>query len=184
MAMMAGKYRFLLAALPLAVVLGLSGAFFDRLGKDPSALPSALIGKPVPDFALPGLDESGPGLAAADLRAGRVTVVNVFASWCAPCRIEHPLLTALTKVPGITLVGIAYKDKPEASKAFLAELGNPFTLIGADVTGRVAIDWGVYGVPETYLVSKTGEIAWKHVGPLTEEVIRAEMLPLAERLLK
>lgn len=181
---MHGKYRFLMAALPLALVLGLGSMFYDGLGRDPSALPSALIGKPVPDFALPGLDAETPGLASADLRSGRVTVVNVFASWCAPCRVEHPMLTALARVPGITLVGIAYKDKVEATKAFLDELGNPFTLIGADTTGRVGIDWGVYGVPETYLVSKTGEIAWKHVGPLTEDVIRGEMLPMAERLLK
>lgn len=181
---MDGKYRFLLAALPLAVVLGLSGFFYDRLGKDPGELPSALIGKPVPEFTLPGLDEGAPGLSSTDLRAGTVTVVNVFASWCAPCRIEHPMLTALAKVPKIRLVGMAYKDKPEATKAFLGELGNPFALIGADVTGRVAIDWGVYGVPETYLVSPRGEIVWKHVGPLDEAVIRGELLPRAEALLK
>ncbi|PWR22072.1 DsbE family thiol:disulfide interchange protein [Zavarzinia compransoris] len=178
------RTRFLVAALPLAIVIGLGGIFYGRLGKNPSELPSALIGKPVPAFTLPGLDPQGPGLADADLRAGSVTVVNVFASWCAPCRIEHPLLTALAKVPGLRVVGIAYKDKVEATVKFLDELGNPFALVGADVSGRVAIDWGVYGVPETYLVTKSGEIAWKHVGPLTEDVIRGQMLPLAEKLMK
>ena len=175
--------RFLLAAVPLAIVIALATMFYDRLGKNPSELPSALIGKPVPFFELPGLD-GGKGLSSADLQRGPVTVVNVFASWCAPCRLEHPLLTALTKVPGIRLVGLSYKDKPVATKAFLAELGNPYALIGVDEPGRVAIDWGVYGVPETYLVSAEGEIMWKHVGPLTEDVIRGEMLPLAEKLLK
>lgn len=177
------NYRFLIAALPLAIMIGLAGMFYGRLGKDPAELPSALIGKPVPEFELPGLDD-GKGLAAADLRDGPVTVVNVFASWCAPCRIEHPLLTALTKVPGIRIVGIAYKDEPAATRGFLDQLGNPYARIGVDQAGRVAIDWGVYGVPETYLVSKDGQIMWKHVGPLTEDVIRHEMLPLADRLLK
>jgi len=181
---MALNSRFLLAAMPLAVAIGLGGIFYGRLGKDPSALPSALLGKPVPAFNLPGLDPTGPGLSDADLRAGSVTVVNVFASWCAPCRVEHPLLTALTKVPGIRVVGIAYKDKVADTQKFLGEMGNPYALVGADLNGRVGIDWGVYGVPETYLVTGKGEIAWKHVGALTEDIIRGEMLPLAEKLMK
>ncbi len=181
---MKGQFRFLLAALPLAVAIGLGGMFYDRLGKNPSELPSALIGKPAPSFDLPGLEPGQPGFSTADLRAGSVTIVNVFASWCAPCRIEHPILSKLAKQPGFRLVGLAYKDKPEATKAFLAELGNPYALIGSDLTGRVAIDWGVYGVPETYVVSKQGEIMWKHVGELTDEVIAGELLPLVEKLAK
>jgi cytochrome c biogenesis protein CcmG/thiol:disulfide interchange protein DsbE len=171
-----GRVRLLLL-LPVVVFLGLAILFAIRLGAgDPARLPSALVGKPAPALALPaipGLREAGgqavPGLAAADLRGGRVTVLNVWASWCAPCRLEHPLLMDLAKDPSIRLVGLNYKDSEANARRFLGAFGNPFAAIGADDTGRTAIDWGVYGVPETFVVGPDGVIRYKHVGPLTPE---------------
>lgn len=158
--------RRLIFLLPLAVFLALVAWFAVGLTRDPSKLPSALIDRPAPDFALPALLEGGQGLATADLRGGGVKLVNVFASWCAPCRVEHPTLMELSRKPGVTLHAIAYKDKPEDSRKFLEILGNPFTRVGVDRDGRTAIDWGVYGVPETYVVDDAGRIRYRHVGPL------------------
>jgi cytochrome c biogenesis protein CcmG, thiol:disulfide interchange protein DsbE len=173
----------LFLALPLIVFAVLAALLLARLfGGDPSRIPSALIGKPVPDFTLPpvaGLVRDGapvPGLAAADLK-GRVSVVNVWASWCGPCRYEHPLLMELAKNPAIRLVGLNYKDDPENARRFLGGLGNPYAAVGADTAGRTAIDWGVYGVPETFVVAPDGTIALKHVGPLTEEAIERVLKP-------
>ncbi|GGC51052.1 DsbE family thiol:disulfide interchange protein [Chelatococcus reniformis] len=165
-----------LVLIPLLVFLALAALLLVRLfgGGDPSAVPSALIGKPVPSFdlpPLPGLGQDGaavPGLKAADLK-GHVTVVNVWASWCAPCRIEHPLLLQLARDPRIRLVGINYKDTPENARRFLGQLGNPFAAVGQDLSGRTGIDWGVYGVPETFVVDASGIIRHKHVGPLTPQ---------------
>jgi cytochrome c biogenesis protein CcmG/thiol:disulfide interchange protein DsbE len=173
-----------LAVLPLVIFAGLAGLFLYRLeaGGDTSRVPSALIGKPVPDFVLPplaGLVEAGapvPGLATADLK-GRVTVVNVFASWCVPCRQEHPLLMQLAKDPSVRLVGINYKDEPENARRFLGSLGNPYAAVGADEKGRAAIDWGVYGVPETFVVGKDGRIAYKFIGPLSDESFERVLKP-------
>jgi cytochrome c biogenesis protein CcmG/thiol:disulfide interchange protein DsbE len=162
----------LLHVLPLLVFAGLALLFLIRLyAGDPSRVPSALIGRPVPAFSLepvPGLTEAGqpvPGLSDADLK-GRVTVVNVWASWCAPCRQEHPALLELAKDPSVRVVGINYKDNPENARRFLGSLGNPFAAVGADTSGRAAIDWGVYGVPETFVIGPDGTIRHKHIGPL------------------
>jgi cytochrome c biogenesis protein CcmG/thiol:disulfide interchange protein DsbE len=173
----------LFLALPLIVFAGLAVLLLVRLfGGDPGKIPSALIGKEVPAFSLPpvaGLVRNGapvPGLSAADLR-GRVTVVNVWASWCGPCRIEHPLLMELATDPAIRLVGINYKDDPENARRFLGGLGNPYAAVGADTAGRTAIDWGVYGVPETFVVGPDGKIALKHVGPLSPEALAQVLKP-------
>jgi len=165
--------------LPLGVFACLALIFLLRLqsGVDPEAIPSALVGKPAPDFTLPPLDGEGvPGLKRADL-AGTVTVVNVFASWCVPCRDEHPVLKALAAESGIRLVGIAYKDKPGDTLAFLGEVGNPYAAIGVDESGRAAIDWGVYGVPETFVVGADGVIRYKYIGPLTADSLKSVLDP-------
>jgi cytochrome c biogenesis protein CcmG/thiol:disulfide interchange protein DsbE len=172
--------RRLLYLLPAIVFAALIAYLVQRLqsGRDVRLLPSALIDKPVPAFALPPLLEGDAGLTAADLR-GQVSLVNFFASWCVPCRAEHPLLTRLAREEGLRVNGIAYKDRPEDARAFLAELGNPFARIGADFDGRTAIEFGVYGVPETYLIDRDGRIRFRHVGPLTPEAIEQDLLPLA-----
>lgn len=170
--------------MPLVVFLALAALFFARLwhGDDPSEIPSALIGKPVPAFVLPpveGLTEEGqpvPGFSNADLGKGEVTLVNVWGSWCLPCREEHPFLAELA-ARGIKIYGINQKDVAENARRFLGALGNPFTAVGADPTGRVSIDWGVYGVPETFVVDGSGRIAYKHIGPLTQRSIEKELMP-------
>jgi cytochrome c biogenesis protein CcmG, thiol:disulfide interchange protein DsbE len=172
-------------ALPLLVFALLAGLFWYALyGGDPSRLPSALIGKQVPEFTLPPVEDllAGgapvPGFSSSDLAQGEPTIVNVFASWCAECQVEHPLLLALGKEPGVRLFGIDYKDDAASARRFLGRHGNPYARIGADRSGRVAIDFGVYGVPETYVVAGDGKIAYRHVGPLTEQTIRDKVLPL------
>jgi cytochrome c biogenesis protein CcmG, thiol:disulfide interchange protein DsbE len=170
--------RRLIFALPLALLAALAAVFFLGFGHDPRAVPSALIDRPAPEFALPPLPGRDRGLASGDLK-GRVRVVNVFASWCLPCRAEHPLLTGLAR--RVPVMGINYKDKPGDAAAWLAKLGDPYAAIGADTEGRVAIDWGVYGVPETFLVDAEGRIRFKHVGPLTPEVIDGILNPLIEK---
>jgi cytochrome c biogenesis protein CcmG/thiol:disulfide interchange protein DsbE len=180
----AGRRRLMLLV-PLLVFVGLAGLFLMQLlsGRDVSAIPSALIGQPAPQTHLPVLDGSGlPGLDTADF-AGKVTLLNVFASWCAPCREEHPVLLALAQDKRYRLAALNYKDKPENARRFLGELGNPYAAIGVDETGRTAIDWGVYGVPETFIVGKDGRIAYKHVGPLTPESVRSSLLPEIEKAL-
>ncbi|MBV8504253.1 MAG: DsbE family thiol:disulfide interchange protein [Alphaproteobacteria bacterium] len=173
--------RKLLFLLPAALFAVLVVAFAVGLRHDPHLLPSALIDRPAPDFALPGLYESANGLTRDELD-GRVTLVNFFASWCGPCREEHSELMALGRLPGVALDGIAYKDKPEESRRFLERLGNPFRHIGVDRNGTTAIDFGVYGVPETYVVDGTGHIRYRHVGPLTAEDVKSEILPLVQQL--
>jgi len=172
--------------LPFAIFAGLAGLFWFALHTgDPSRLPSALIGKPVPEFALPPLEglksdggEEVQGFAASDLATGAPTIVNVFASWCVPCLEEHPMLMALAAEPGIRIYAINYKDDPASARRFLGRYGNPFSRVGIDNSGRTAIDFGVYGVPETYVISGDGKIAYRHVGPLTEEAITTKILPL------
>ncbi len=176
------RHRLLLL-LPLAVFLILGGYFALGLTRDPSKLPSMLIDKPAPTFSLPGLTEGEPGLSNADL-TGKVRLLNVFASWCAPCRVEHPLLMRLAREEGVTIHAINYKDKPEAAKAFLDQMGNPFTAIGADKDGRVAIDFGVYGVPETYVIDKDGRVRYRHVGPLMPFDLEEKILPMIRELSK
>ncbi|HZV22116.1 MAG TPA: DsbE family thiol:disulfide interchange protein [Hyphomicrobiales bacterium] len=173
--------------LPLFLVLALLLLLFFALRSgDPSRLPSALIGKPVPDFALPSiprvLNDYGPtpGLSSAMLREGHVSVLNVWASWCAPCAVEHPQLLELNR-QGIPLYSINYKDTPEAARRFLARNGNPFRAIGADEQGFTAIDFGVYGVPETFVIDGRGRIAYRYPGPITQEVLAEKIMPAIRR---
>jgi cytochrome c biogenesis protein CcmG, thiol:disulfide interchange protein DsbE len=173
--------RRLVFLLPAALFTVLVVVFAIGLTHDPHLLPSALIDRPVPDFALPGLYEEAEGLSRNDL-GGRVTLVNFFASWCAPCREEHAQLMALARRPGVTLDGIAYKDKPEDARRFLDGLGNPFRRIGIDRDGAAAIDFGVYGVPETYLVDSSGHIRYRQVGPVTAADIADKILPVIGRI--
>jgi cytochrome c biogenesis protein CcmG, thiol:disulfide interchange protein DsbE len=173
--------RRFLFLLPIALFAVLLVAFAMGLNHDPSLLPSALINRPAPDFNLPGLYDPAKGVARKDFGGG-VTLVNFFASWCAPCREEEPALSALAHQPGVTLDGIAYKDKPADSKHFLDNLGNPYHRVGIDRDGTTAINFGVYGVPETYLVDSTGHIRYRHVGPLSEEDVDRKILPLIARI--
>nr|WP_246206451.1 DsbE family thiol:disulfide interchange protein [Propylenella binzhouense] len=167
--------------LPLLGFLALALLFYMRLGEgDPSRIPSALINKPVPDFSLPPI-ESGEGLSGEMLQSG-VFLVNIWASWCAPCRAEHPLLVELAKDARFKVVGINYKDLPENAQRFLGALGNPYELVGADRDGRAAIDWGVYGVPETFIV-RDGIIVHKFIGPLSRETVATDLVPALERAL-
>ncbi|MEG6507912.1 DsbE family thiol:disulfide interchange protein [Methyloligella sp. 2.7D] len=171
-------------SLPLLVFLGLAGLFWYALGSgDPHRLPSALLDKPVPEFSLPpieGLPDHRQGFSSKDLATGEPTIVNVWASWCGPCREEHPVLTELSKKPGVRLFGINYKDDPAGARSFLGRFGDPFDRVGSDRTGRVGINWGVYGVPETYVVDGTGKIVYRHIGPLTSQAIDDELLPRIE----
>jgi cytochrome c biogenesis protein CcmG/thiol:disulfide interchange protein DsbE len=173
--------RRLLYLMPVLVFAGVGIGLALGLTRDPSILPSALIGKPMPEFDLPpveGVDR--PGLSSADLK-GQVVLVNVFASWCVPCRAEHPLLMRLAD-QGIAIYGINYKDKPGQIDAWLGELGDPFRRIGADQSGRVAIDWGVYGVPETFVIDAKGRIRQKFVGPLMPQDVDQTLLPMLAKL--
>jgi cytochrome c biogenesis protein CcmG/thiol:disulfide interchange protein DsbE len=169
--------RFLFAV-PMLVFVGIALYLALGLRSDPARLPSALIDRPAPDFALPPLNDK-PGLASEDLK-GAVTLVNFFASWCVPCRAEHPILMRVGKT--VPVVGIAYKDKPEESRRFLEQLGDPYRRIGVDRDGRTAIDFGVYGVPETYVVDKEGRVRLRFVGPLSEDAWKNEIEPLLRRL--
>ena len=177
--------RRLFVLLPLLVFLGLAGLFLSQLlsGRDVSEIPSALIGLPAPQTNLPPLEGSNlPGLDSKAF-AGKVTLVNVFASWCAPCREEHPVLLALSQDKRFTLAALNYKDQPENARRFLGDLGNPYQAIGVDPAGRAAIDWGVYGVPETFVIGRNGKIAYKHVGPLTPDSVKTLLLPQIETAL-
>lgn len=179
------KPRKLFVLLPLAVFLALAGVFLMQLysGRDISAIPSALIGSPAPATDLPPLESLGlPGLDSNDF-IGKVTLVNVFASWCGPCREEHPVLMALAQDKRFGISALNYKDRPEDARRFLVDLGNPFGALGVDEKGRTAIDWGVYGVPETFLVGKDGTILYKHVGPLTPGAVKDKLLPEIEKAL-
>ena len=177
-------------ALPLLGFIALAGLFLLRLhGGDPSKIPSALIGRPAPQTALPaleGLVNNGaavPGLDPAVFK-GKVSVVNVWASWCVPCHDEAPLLTALAQDKRLQIVGINYKDSPDNARRFLGRYGNPFGIVGVDGNGRAAIEWGVYGVPETFIVGREGTIVYKLVGPVTPENIDTELKAQIEKALK
>jgi cytochrome c biogenesis protein CcmG/thiol:disulfide interchange protein DsbE len=184
------KRRNILVLLPLAVFLALAALFFYRLGsEDPSHIPSALIGHPIPATDLPplsGLDRDGkpvPGLSNATFR-GAVTLVNVWASWCVPCHDEVPFLEQLSKDKRIQLVGINYKDAPDNARRFLNRYGNPFAATGRDEAGRTSIDWGVYGVPETFLIGRDGRIAYKLIGPITADNLGRTLEPEIEKALR
>ena len=178
--------RRLVVALPLILFAGLAAIFLVRLyGGDPSRLPSALIGKPVPDFKMEPLaelvDNGTPvkGFSSGYLYGNKVSLVNVWASWCVPCRAEHPFLMELAKRPDIQVIGLNYKDKPANARRFLGTHGNPYDRVGVDPNGRVSVDWGVYGVPETFVVDKKGIIRFKQIGPLTQESLK-RFLPQIE----
>jgi cytochrome c biogenesis protein CcmG/thiol:disulfide interchange protein DsbE len=182
--------RIAVAALPLVIFGALAGIFLMQLmsGRDNSVIPSALIGKPAPTLALAPLEgavRAGQPVPALDTAAikGKLTLVNVWASWCVPCRQEHPIILGLSQDPRINVVGINYKDKNDAALAFLGELGNPFRAIGVDPRGAAAIDWGVYGIPESFLLGPDGTILYKQVGPFTDDAVRNQLLPKIEEAL-
>ncbi|NYZ15340.1 DsbE family thiol:disulfide interchange protein [Azospirillum sp. RWY-5-1] len=175
--------RRLLFILPLLLFVGVAVAFYLGFNRDPREIPSVLIDKPVPEFALPALPGYKQGLATADLK-GDVQLVNVFASWCVPCKIEHPVITRLSREQGVPVRAINHKDKAEDAIAWLKRNGDPYAGIGQDLDGRVSIDWGVYGVPETFLIDRQGRIRYKHVGPLSPEVVERDILPLVKELRK
>jgi cytochrome c biogenesis protein CcmG/thiol:disulfide interchange protein DsbE len=168
-------------ALPLILFVALTIALGWGLTQNPREIPSVLIGKPVPEFTLPAVQGRPLGLASADLK-GSVSLVNVFASWCTACRDEHPLFMQLKAQDFIPIHGLNYKDRPDDAARWLDMLGDPYTRTGADRDGRVAIDWGVYGVPETFVIGKDGRIAYKHIGALTPEVLQTTIMPLVEAL--
>ena len=177
----------LLRLLPVAIFVVVAGFFAVALRSgDPSKIPSTLIGKPVPASSFPALDgllaDGKPvlGFTNSDLAKGKVSIVNFWASWCAPCVDEHPLVAGLKIASGVDVYGVNYKDEATAARRFLGRYGNPFTAIGTDGNGRMAIDWGVYGMPETFVVDGQGKIVYKHVGPLSPESIKAKLLPVIE----
>ncbi|MDH3702689.1 MAG: DsbE family thiol:disulfide interchange protein [Alphaproteobacteria bacterium] len=173
--------RRVLFLTPLILFLGLAVYLGFGLTRDARIVPSALIDQPVPEFALPPLLESGKGLATADLK-GRVALVNVFASWCVPCRAEHPIWIQFAKDQKAPLYGINWKDKRETATRWLKELGNPYTGIGFDGDNRAGIEWGVYGAPETYIVDREGRIRYKHIGPIFAETMSGTIIPLIREL--
>jgi cytochrome c biogenesis protein CcmG, thiol:disulfide interchange protein DsbE len=182
--------RLFMMALPLLVFAALAVLFWFGLGSgDPSRIPSALIGRPAPQTALPPLQDlvadgaAVPGLDPAAFK-GKVSLVNVWASWCVPCHDEAPLLSELAKDKRLQLVGINYKDAPDNARRFLGRYGNPFGIVGVDGNGRAAIEWGVYGVPETFVVGRDGTIAYKLVGPVTPENIESVLRVEIEKALK
>jgi cytochrome c biogenesis protein CcmG/thiol:disulfide interchange protein DsbE len=169
--------------IPLLVFGGIGVFLAIGLGLDPHEIPSALIGKPVPTFSLPPVRGQSLGLASADLK-GEVSLVNVFASWCVACREEHLLLMQIRRDGVVPVHGLDYKDPPADAERWLQEMGDPYTRTGADLDGRVAIDWGVYGVPETFVVDAEGMIAYKHIGAITPVVWTRTLLPLIRTLQK
>lgn len=173
--------RRLLAVLPFGAFVGLAGVLAWGLSRNAAILPSALIGSEAPEFNLPPVQGRTLGLSNADLE-GEVSLVNVFASWCVACREEHPVFMELKRAGAVPIHGINYKDRPADADKWLNDLGDPYERTGADINGRVSIDWGVYGVPETFLIDRQGRIAYKHVGAVTPDVYRTTLAPLIEQL--
>lgn len=185
------KKRVFVALLPLIIFAALAGIFTWQLlsGKNMQEIPSALIGRDAPQTDLPPLEglrladgSPTPGLKGADLQ-GQVTLVNIWASWCVPCRDEHPQIMKLGQDPRIKVVGLNYKDAPENALEFLNSLGNPYDVVGTDRSGRAGIEWGVYGVPETFIVNAQGKIVYKFVGPLSTESLIKQFMPEVEKAL-
>lgn len=179
--------RYALPLIPLVIFLGFAGVAGKMLydqdvnGRDVSAIPSALIGKKAPSLALPPLEGSNTAALTTAAIAGKLTLVNVFASWCVPCRQEHPILKELANDGRLTIVGINYKDRNDNALRFLGELGNPYKAIGVDPNGKAAIDWGVYGIPESYLVAPDGTILYKRVGPFDARSLTQDLMPAIEK---
>ncbi len=170
-------------ALPLAIFIVLAGFLFIGLSLNPREVPSPFIGKPAPSFQLTQLAQPEQSFSPAQMQ-GEVWLLNVWASWCVACRVEHPLLVELARKGVVPIVGLNYKDKRDAALGWLGQFGNPYRLSIADIDGRVGIDYGVYGVPETFVIDKQGVIRFKQIGPITEEVWRDKMLPLVQQLRK
>ena len=176
---MSGKtIRFLL---PLAIFLAIAFFLYRGLSLNPRDVPSPLIGKPVPQFAVPVLDDATRTLSTADLR-GKAYLLNVWGSWCVSCRDEHPVLVELAKKGTLPIYGLNWKDRREDALAWLKRYGDPYVASGVDREGKVAIDFGVYGAPETYLVDREGIIRYKHTGPLTWRIVEERIMPLAAKL--
>ena len=169
--------------IPLALFVVLFAFLLVGLGLNPREVPSPLVGKPAPEFRLAKLHTPEQQLGTADLR-GQVYLLNVWASWCVACRVEHPLLVELAKSKVVPIVGLNYKDKPEEGIAWLKQHGDPYTVSVVDRDGRVGIDWGVYGVPETFIVDKAGVIRYKHIGPVDASAIENRIVPLVRELQK
>jgi cytochrome c biogenesis protein CcmG/thiol:disulfide interchange protein DsbE len=177
--------RLWIALIPIIVFAALAALFWRGLSGNPSEIPSALINKPVPEFSLPAVEGLGvPGFDTAALKQGQVTLVNVWASWCGPCRLEHPFLMEISKRGDVKLFGLNYKDEPENARRFLGTLGQPYAAAGADQAGRAAVDWGVYGVPETFVIDGAGMIRYKFIGPLTAEAVTSVLNPEIEKARK
>jgi cytochrome c biogenesis protein CcmG/thiol:disulfide interchange protein DsbE len=170
------RRNWLLALPPLLFLAFAAVAWLGLRREAPDELPSALVGRPAPTLALLGALDDNPVPTDADLKAPGVKLVNFFASWCAPCRAEHPLLMALAE-QGVPVIGINYKDRPEDARDWLAEDGNPFARIGTDASGRTGLDWGIYGVPETFVVAGDGTILMRYPGPLTAAAVRDRLRP-------
>jgi cytochrome c biogenesis protein CcmG/thiol:disulfide interchange protein DsbE len=170
------KLNFLMILPPLVFLVFATAAYVALKRDNPSELPSALVGQPAPDLARTVALRDDPAPTRADLTAPGVKLVNFWASWCGPCRIEHPLLTALA-AEGVPVIGINYKDDPEKARAFLAELGDPYARIGADDSGRTGLDWGIYGVPETFVVDGEGEVVMRYPGPLDPNALETRLRP-------
>lgn len=170
--------RRLIFIVPIALFAALAYVLFDSLiAPPPQDLPSVLLNKPAPRLNVPPLDARTQGFGPAELAAGHVTVLNVFASWCVPCRAEAGVLPMLAHLDGVTLLGMVYKDTPANARQFLNEAGNPFARIGLDESGQAGIEWGVYGVPETFVIDGKGIIRLRHAGPLTPGIIKDDILP-------
>jgi cytochrome c biogenesis protein CcmG, thiol:disulfide interchange protein DsbE len=185
---MSGTNPALMRLLPVGI-FGAVAAFFAvaLMTGDPSKIPSTMIGKMVPDTSFPAVKDLNsadgkaiPGFSSADLVKGKVTIVNYWASWCAQCVEEHPLLETLKAKSGADLFAVNYKDAADAARRYLGRYGNPYSVVGTDPAGRSAIDWGVYGMPETFVINGKGEIVYKHVGPLSPEAIESKILPAIE----
>lgn len=178
--------------LPLFIFLAIAGASYSLLtteGRNVSALPSALLDKPAPELTIPALEgllsqgNQIPGMSP-DIFQGKVSIVNVFASWCVPCRQEHPYIIELGKNPDVQVIGLNQRDKTENALGFLTELGNPYDIVGVDRSGRASIEWGVYGVPETFIVNQQGRIVFKHVGPINANDLSNIFVPILSDLLE
>lgn len=166
---------------PLCIFVVMVGFLAAGLQLNPRQVPSPLVDKPAPAFDLPQLHDPAARFTAEQMK-GRVWVLNVFASWCTPCLAEHPYVTQLAKQPGVTVIGLNYKDRPEDAKGWLRKHGNPYAKIAVDAEGRVGIDYGVYGVPETYLIDKLGVIRHKQIGPITPQALTDTILPMLAKL--
>jgi cytochrome c biogenesis protein CcmG/thiol:disulfide interchange protein DsbE len=173
--------RALRTLLPLVAFIAIAWFLYQGLSRDPKEVPSPLIDKPAPAFSLPRL-EAPESMWGPEAMRGKVWLLNVWGSWCSGCQIEHPFLMQLAKENQVPIVGLAWKDMPDNAKGFLAKLGDPYQIKVMDFAGKVAIDYGVYGAPETFLIDKAGLIRYKHIGPLTPEALRDKIMPLARKL--